>query len=151
MWGSHNTRGRAIHNISHLLPSLFDFISPWRLTRSKFSKCEPEPPEQCHMSVFSWVKFGWYLSAIPQPLRNLQWALSVQFQREWGELIWLAITEISCDTPSSCLFLLLYHCVRQRRRCACVCIHHITKLDCHTFLCSLRPELRTASVLHPDS
>ncbi len=30
--GSHNTSGRVIYNISYVLPSQFDFISPWRLT-----------------------------------------------------------------------------------------------------------------------
>ncbi len=32
--GSHSTGGSVIHNIGSLLPSHFDFISPWRLIHS---------------------------------------------------------------------------------------------------------------------
>ncbi len=56
--------------------------------------------------------------------------------------------ELSCDTPSICLFLLLHHCTRLCLRCICVCVHRIATPTCPPRAKNLDLRLRCA---HTDT
>ncbi len=94
--GSNNTRGRAIYNISYLLESQFDFISPWRLSTVNLGITNLKLADKYVSFLLRKVELADTCLLLLQPKLTMRGA----------DL--MVTSKISHDTPSHCLFLLLY-------------------------------------------